>query len=130
LLAIAEAQVNLHADHLWLLRIDPLSLRRYVNLVIKGTYRETLTIHNQSVLGALKLIEDNKSLFRSTFSNFQSLQIMYSETGLESRLEILTMHFSDFKWCLQAILILFPSDDLLHLGLDFSRSPEHKEIGQ
>jgi hypothetical protein len=65
LLAIAEAQVNLHADHLWLLQIDPLSLRRYVNLAIEGTYRETLTTHNQSVMGALKLMEDSKSLFRS-----------------------------------------------------------------
>lgn len=129
LLAIAEAQVNLHADHLWLLQIDPLSLRRYVNLVIEGTYRETLTIHNQNALGALKLMEDSKSLFRNTLSNSQSLQIIYSEIGLESRLEILTMHYSDFKCCLQAILILFASDDLLHLGLDFPRSPEHREIG-
>jgi hypothetical protein len=39
------------------------------------------------------------------------------------------MHCSDLKWCLQAILILFASDNLLHLGLDFSRSPEHREIG-
>jgi hypothetical protein len=64
--AIAEAQFNLHADHLWLLQIDPLSLRRYVNLVIEGTYRETLTTHNQNVMGALKLMEDSKCLFRST----------------------------------------------------------------
>jgi hypothetical protein len=63
LLAISEAQVNLHADHLWLLQTDPLSLRRYVNLVVEGGHRENLTVHNQHVLAGLKLMEDGKYLF-------------------------------------------------------------------
>lgn len=56
LLAISQAQVDLHADHLWLLQTDPMSLRRYSNLVLEGGFQENLTLHNHVVV-ALKLME-------------------------------------------------------------------------
>lgn len=68
LLAISEAQVNLHGDHLWLLQTDPFFLRRYVNIVVEGSHREHLTIHNQHVLAAMVLMEDGK--FQSLATHF------------------------------------------------------------
>jgi hypothetical protein len=58
LLDIAQAQLNLHADHLWILQIDPSSLRRYATAMVEGSHQKHLTSHNQHVVIALKLMED------------------------------------------------------------------------
>lgn len=58
LLDIPQTQVNFHTDHLWLLQTDPLSLRNYATLVVEGPHNENLTIHNQHVFAALKMMED------------------------------------------------------------------------
>jgi hypothetical protein len=78
LLYISQAQVNLHADHLWLLQTDPLSLRHYATLVLEGSHKEELTIHNQHVLTALKLMEDAMTFWtwEWVLQEIQKIQIL------------------------------------------------------
>ncbi|CAG8976490.1 hypothetical protein HYALB_00005987 [Hymenoscyphus albidus] len=40
--SIAESQKNFHADHLWLLQTDPLSMRHYAANLLNGVQRENM----------------------------------------------------------------------------------------
>jgi hypothetical protein len=108
LLAISQAQVNLHADHLWLLQTDPLSLRRYSDLVLKGRHQENLTVHNQHVFVALKLMEDAMAFWTWEWilQEVQKIQIF----GILSRESIrpgmpLPSEYARSLGCLEALLL-------------------------
>jgi hypothetical protein len=53
LISIAQAQVELCGDHLWLLQTEPAHTRRYAALVMAGDMAENLTKHNQKVISAV-----------------------------------------------------------------------------
>ncbi|KAF8857347.1 hypothetical protein BDZ45DRAFT_433290 [Acephala macrosclerotiorum] len=51
---IAQAKVNLHADHLWLLQTDPLFLRRYAKLVLDGGFSGEFSSSQSTCLGSFE----------------------------------------------------------------------------
>lgn len=64
MLSIAQAQVSLHEDHLELLQTDPDFLRKYTAMVLEGEIVENMTLQNQHVRAALKLMEDATTFWK------------------------------------------------------------------
>ncbi|TVY82305.1 hypothetical protein LSUE1_G002243 [Lachnellula suecica] len=78
LLDIAESQINLHADHLWLLQTDPLSFRRYAALVVDGSHQDNLPIQQQYSLVATTLINDafKSQIWEEIVQEIQKIHIL------------------------------------------------------
>lgn len=58
LISIAQAQLELCGDDLWLLQTEPAYTRRYTALVVGGDMAENLTKHNQKVTSAMWMMRD------------------------------------------------------------------------
>ncbi|KUJ17900.1 uncharacterized protein LY89DRAFT_745890 [Mollisia scopiformis] len=57
LLSIAQTQLNMHGDNLWLLQTDPRYFRRYAKLLVDGGLATNLTKTNQYVCTHLELMQ-------------------------------------------------------------------------
>lgn len=64
LLALAQGQVNFHADYLWLLQTDPPSLRRYASFVVNGELGENMDKPGQYVHIVKRLVIDVQTYYQ------------------------------------------------------------------
>lgn len=58
LVSLAQTQLNLHGDHLWLLQTDPSYMRRYHTVVLAGGLDETLTNQTKKLAMPFWLMKD------------------------------------------------------------------------
>ncbi|TVY58102.1 hypothetical protein LCER1_G002801 [Lachnellula cervina] len=58
LLSIAQSQLNMHEDHLWLLQTDPAYTGRYISHVLAGQFGQILTKNHKDTMAGAKLMRD------------------------------------------------------------------------
>jgi len=81
LLSIAQLQLNMHGDHLWLLQTDASYTRRYVRVVLAGEFGETLNKNFKDGVAALQMYRDAVIFWfwSSIMAELQNLQALHSK---------------------------------------------------